>query len=444
MMGPVPNTTRVTRRRALAGAAALPLVAACGGTGATATTEPNPGAVRGRIVHWSNAMFPFHEDVGAEFAREFRERFPGIEYETDLIVGDRFEKLVAAAAAGTMPDIGMSTPFQIQELGQKGIARPHDDFLKQSRVVKQADLWPSLTYDLIWKGKQYGMPFAPDVRVMYVNDNVLRGAGLDPARPARSWDELEEHVRRISRAGEGKLGFPPFWGSGGNALWLVPFWQLGGETIDRDGARITIDTEHGIKALEWLKRLYDLQGGWDAVATRMRLAPTPNAHFLQGSMGYYFATFTERKSREFLADPALAFGFIPWPLPGGGKRINYGGNHTFFLTTGSRTPDVAWRFLEFLAQDDVILRFTRRYDRIPVKIRVAESQAYQQNDPFLKLAVEEMRVRRFHIPAPGGGEIMALHNQLGMEAASGQRPVREALRDYATRMQQILDRYNKP
>lgn len=121
--------------------------------------------------------------------------------------------------------------------------------------------------------------------------------------------------------------------------------------------------------------------------------------------------------------------------------MNYGGNHTFFLTTGSKTPDIAWKFLEFLAQDDIILRFTKRYDRIPVKIKVAESQVYQENDPFLKLAVEEMRVRRFVIPAPGGGEIQVLNGKVGMEAASGQRPVREVLRDYSTQMQQILDRY---
>ena len=52
-----------------------------------------------------------------------------------------------------------------------------------------------------------------------------------------------------------------------------------------------------------------------------------------------------------------------------------------------------------------------------------------------------MRGRKFHIPAPGGGEITALHNKIGMEAASGQRPVREVLRDYSTQMQQILDKF---
>ncbi|HEV2123482.1 MAG TPA: extracellular solute-binding protein [Chloroflexota bacterium] len=434
-----------TRRRLVAGTAvlsALPILAACGGGTNESADANKPEAARGRIVHWSNQMFPFHEDIGAEFVKEFRAKYPNIEYVAETVLGDRFEKLVTAAAADSAPDIGMSTPFQVQELGLKGIARAHDDYLKKSRVVKQSDLWPTLTYDLIYKGKQYGMPFAPDVRVMYLNTSVLRGAGLDPNKPAQSWDELEDHVKRIYRGGEASpLGFPPYWGSGGSALWLVPFWQLGGETINKEGDKITIDNEHGIKALEWLKKMYELQGGWDAVAARQKQATTSNTHFISGNMGYYFATFTERKSKEFLAQPDFKFMFSPWPTPKGGRRTNYGGNHTFLLTQQSKTPEVAWKFMEFLAQEDIVLRFATRYDRIPVRMDVAKGQAYQQNDPFLKLAVEEMGYRRFHIPAPGGGEIQALHNKLGAEAASGQRPVREVLKDYTTQMQQILDKF---
>jgi ABC-type glycerol-3-phosphate transport system substrate-binding protein len=441
------DQTRFTRRRLVAASTALsvlPLAAACGGVLGTGGEGANPDAARGRIVHWSNQMFPFHEDIGAEFAKEFRAKYPNIEYVAETVLGDRFEKLVAAAAADSAPDIGMSTPFQVQELGLKGIARAHDEYLKKSRVVKQSDLWPTLIYDLVYKGKQYGMPFAPDVRVMYLNTSVLQGAGVDPNKPAQSWDELEDHTRRIYRGGaDAKLGFPPYWGSGGQALWLVPFWQLGGETISKDGEKITIDNEHGIKALEWLKKLYDIQGGWDAVADRQKQAQNSNIHFISGTMGYYFATFTERKSREFLATPTLKFTFSPWPMPKGGRRTNYGGNHTFLLTTQSKTPDTAWKFLEFLAQDDIVLRFATRYDRIPVRLDVAKGQAYQQNDPFLKLAVDEMNYRRFHIPAPGGGQILALHNQIGGEAASGKRPIREVLKDYSTQMQQILDQFKR-
>jgi ABC-type glycerol-3-phosphate transport system substrate-binding protein len=290
------------------------------------------------------------------------------------------------------------------------------------------------------------MPFAPDVRVMYMNTSVLQGAGLDPNKPAQNWDELEEHIKRIYRPdapGGSRLGFPAFWGSGGNALWMMPFWQLGGEVANKDGDKITLNGEPAIKALEWLKKIYDMQGGWDAIATRMKDAQTPNTHFINGTMGYYFATFTERKSREFLGSPSLTFTFSPWPFPKGGRHTNFGGNHCFLLTTQSKAPAAAWRFMEFLAQEDNVLRFATRYDRIPIRTAVAKSQAYQQNDPFLKLAVEEMGVRRFHLGAPGGGEVLAMHNQIPADAVSGKRPIREVLADYSTRMQQALDKFKR-
>jgi ABC-type glycerol-3-phosphate transport system substrate-binding protein len=443
-----PASAPLSRRRfvgATAALAALPLLAACGGiTGGSDTTKP--GSETGKIVHWSNAQFPFWSDIGADFAKEFKTKYPNIEYSAEEVVGDRFEKLSVAAAAGSAPDIGMSTPYQVQELGLKGIAAPHDDYLKKSKVVKQADLWPTLTSDVVYKGKQYAMPFAPDVRVMFLNANVLQSSGLDPNKPAQSWDELEDHIKRIYRpdAGQGsRLGFPAFWGSGGNALWLMPFWQLGGETTNKDGDKITIDSEPGIKALEWLKKIYDAQGGWGPIADRFKTENTPNQHFVSGSMGYYFATFTERKSKEFLASPSLKFTFSPWAAPKGGRHTNFGGNHCFLLTTQSKNPDAAWRFMEFLAQEDIVLRFSKRYDRIPIRIDVAKGQAYQENDPFLKLAVEEMGVRRFQVAAPGGGEIQAMQNSLAADAVSGKRPIREVLADYSKQMQQALDKFKR-
>ena len=78
----------------------------------------------------------------------------------------------------------------MQEFGASGIAAPVDQYLKTSRVVKQADIWPTLLYDLTWKGQQYGMPFGPDIAVMWVQAGFLRSVGLDPTsrrRPGTSW-----------------------------------------------------------------------------------------------------------------------------------------------------------------------------------------------------------------------------------------------------------------
>src|SRR5207237_703035 len=146
---PAPPTTgrtlRVSRRYILAAGgamAALPLAAACatGGTAGSGATL-GPEAEKGRVEHWSAPAFPFHEDIGGDFAKEFRAKYPNIDYVPVTVAGDRFEKMVAAAAANSSPDVGFSTPYQVQELAYMGITRALDDFLKQSKVIKQADMW---------------------------------------------------------------------------------------------------------------------------------------------------------------------------------------------------------------------------------------------------------------------------------------------------------------
>lgn len=436
---------RLSRRGMLAGLAALP-AAACGPLRFGSSEPAGPSAESGRVVLWfSPTPHPFDQDVGAEFVREFEQRYPQIKIAGEHYTGNVVEKLVASAAAATLPDLSSGVPpHTTQSLGVSGILAPVEGYLKTSRVVKQADIWPTLLADMTYKGKQYSMPFAPDVRVNYVHSAVLAGAGLSSAKPAQTWDEMEDHVRRISRPGtDSRLGYTPFWGSGGTGVWLVPFWQLGGELMSPDAEKVTIDNERGIQVLEWLKRIHDMQGGWDSiVAVRGRL-PTGNAHFINGTMGYYYATHAERKNPDFRNNPSLQFGFADWPLPKGGKRANYGGDPSIALTAGSKAPAAAWRFLEFLTEERQSLRFAIRYDRIPIRIKTAESPAYHQNDPFLKLAMEGMRGRKWHIGAPGGADIVGMHNPMVVDVMSGKRSVREALKDTQTQMQQALDKYKR-
>ncbi|MBI3970466.1 MAG: extracellular solute-binding protein [Chloroflexi bacterium] len=433
----------LSRRRMLSAALISPVAAACSPLRFGGSESAGSTAVSGRVVLWfSPTPWPFNEDVGGEFVQEFEARYPQIKIAGEHYTGSIVEKLRVSAAGGTLPDLAVGVPPHTSvSLGLDGILAPVDQYLKTSRAVKPADIWPSLLADMTYKGKQYAMPFAPDVRVNYVNSAVLAGAGLNSAKPASTWDEMEDHVRRIYRPGtDARLGYTPFWGSGGTGVWLVPFWQLGGELTSADGEKVTIDNEKGIQALEWLKRIHDMQGGWDSMQEVRQRQPRSNAHFINGTMGYYYATHAERKNSDFLNNPSLQFGFADWPLPKGGKPANYGGDPSLALTAGSKVPEAAWRFLEFLAEERQSLRFAVRYDRIPIRIKTAESQAYHQNDPFLKLAVEGMRGRKWHIGAPGGADIVGMHNPMVVDVMSGKRSVRDALKETQTQMQQVLDK----
>ena len=68
-------------------------------------------------------------------------------------------------------------------------------------------------FDNLWKaasvgGKSYGIPWYVTTRVEMFNTENFREAGLDPAKPPKTWKEVEEYSR-IIRQKTGKFGFMP-------------------------------------------------------------------------------------------------------------------------------------------------------------------------------------------------------------------------------------------
>ncbi|WP_143522467.1 extracellular solute-binding protein, partial [Pseudomonas sp. 2822-17] len=50
-------------------------------------------------------------------------------------------------------------------------------------------------------GKLYGIPYLRSTPILYMNVDMLKEAGLDPAGP-KNWDEFEEYARTLTIPGE--------------------------------------------------------------------------------------------------------------------------------------------------------------------------------------------------------------------------------------------------
>ncbi len=431
---------RVTRRWMLgalgAAAPAAGLATAC----TAGSAAPAPQALRGRVEIWFTA-FRFDEGVGGGIVEEVRRQYPNLDVVASAVTGDRVEKLKVAAAANSAPDVGEAGAWQMQEFGASGIAAPVDQYLKTSRVVKQADIWPTLLYDLTWKGQQYGMPFGPDIAVMWVQAGFLRSVGLDPDQPAQTWDQLEQHAGRLYRPDPPRLGYHPLQGSGGpRAMFLLAFTQLGGQLLSADGTRVTINNEPGLKALEWITKVTNAQGGYPAMQQAVANGGVA-AGFANGTVGYMFESSDQQVRDVFKSAPGLQYTVSPAPVPAGGRRASVGGCHSFCITRRSMTPEGAWRFLETLSSEANNLEFALRFNRIPIRIATAKGAAFHQNDQIKKLAGEQMEFRRWLIPAPGGTEAAALYNTLGPDVVTGKMSARDALADTERQIQQVLDKW---
>jgi ABC-type glycerol-3-phosphate transport system substrate-binding protein len=432
---------RATRRRLLTGApgvGAAGLLSACGGAGAARTAE-----VEGHVTLWYLAQFRFDTGVGGDIVKETMAQNPKLRVVVEEITGDRVEKLKVAAAAGSAPDIGQAGAWQMQEFGASGIAAPVDPYLKTSKAIKQTDIWPTLLYDLTWKNQVYGMPFGPDIAVMWVQSNLVRSVGIDPNAPPQTWDQHEQHIGRIYRADPPRIGYHPLQGSGGaRAMFLLTYTQLGGQLLSADGTKATFNNELGLRALEWITKVCNAQGGFAAIQ-----AATNNgniaAGFANGTVGYMFESSDQQVRDVFKNASDLRFTVAPAPIPPGGRRASVGGCHSFCITKQSKAPEGAWRFLETLSNEQNNLQFALHFNRIPIRVATAKSAAFHQNDPIKKLAGEQMEFRRWLIPAPGGTEAAALYNTLGPDVVTGKVAARDALADTERQIQLVLDKWKQ-
>jgi ABC-type glycerol-3-phosphate transport system substrate-binding protein len=331
--------------------------------------------------------------------------------------------------------------------------RSLEPYFASSSVLQKSDLWPSWLADSLYKGENYALNFAGDTRVMYLSKALWARAGLDSKRPPRTWNELEETVRRLTRRDSSNdlevVGYNP-----NTANWLWYFYQLGGEVADPSGERIVLDRgDAAVRALEFEMRLYNGQGGRDAF-TKYHLAngateqtagqpsgANYNTMFQQGKVGIYVNTYSHRSEQfrpQGFADESWDYAALP--LPPGGRLVNWGGSHAFGIPALAKHPEAAWAWLEHFSLPQNDIEFATRFDRVPVRRESSTAAEYLKGDPFLEHQIEQAWGRRFFPALPG---ILDLLGPLGRpltEVYTGQKSPRDAVGQVARDMQVALDR----
>lgn len=422
----------------VAGALVSGPLAACAGA-APREAEPKR-EVTGTLTFWGPGVYNFAEGVAAQALAEFQAKHLGLKVEYTPANDHSAEKLRVAAAGGQVPDVSSFNGNEPQGLALQGILASMEPFLKTSKVIKKPDLWPALVGEGSWKSELYGLSYPMAIWLMFYNTDRYARAGLDPSRPPRTWDELEAAIAKTSeRDGPDikTLGFDPFIGNGVGNLWLVPFWQLGGELLSKDGTRVTIANETGLRAWTWLKRIVDQQGGWAAIKAAEKGNKTRQM-FAHGAMTTLYDANTVRVDPDVTAS-GTKFGYSTYPLPPGGKRVAFGGPNAFGICKEGKQRDGAWLLAEHLYSEDIDVRLADEKDRMPNRMSVARSDRFIKNDPFRKLSVDEMEGRKWLITAPGAGQMRSEIIDVAPDILERGMGIMEALNKAQTAIQTKLD-----
>ncbi len=199
----------------------------------------------------------------------FRQKYPAVTVEE--VTGPSTElkqKILAMVASGTPPDVIHMTnggAGGAEDLASRGIVLKLDDRIKRDKAIRWDDFWPGAKIAGQYEGAQMGIPYLGiSAGVMYFNKELfLAGAQATPdqrsAKKQWTWDVLVDEATQLTKrqpTGElvqAGLGSPLDWST---IAWInILLHSYGADYLDKNGAKVIIDSPQGIQAL---RTVYEL------------------------------------------------------------------------------------------------------------------------------------------------------------------------------------------
>ncbi|WP_276357921.1 extracellular solute-binding protein [Cohnella caldifontis] len=337
------------------------------------------------------------------------------------------DNIVAAVADDKQPDVMRMDIIWVPQFARSGALT---DLTAMPDFGEYQDRFTgSLIQTNLYDGRYYGIPLNATTMVPIYNRTLLKEAGL--SAPPATFDELIAASRRLKANDPGLYGVSiccsSTWG-------MLPYFRtLGGELLSPalDKAGGYLDSPASVKAMRKLKAWFDEglisptvvggePGGWDGLFGR-KILMIDEAH--------WFFTSNEHTENHALLDD-MATGLFPSEERDGTSVI---GGENLVLFRGSRHPQEAWTFMKFMVSEPVqeimaetgLIPAIRDFDRAKLQ-------------PVFRVYVDQLQHAEPRPPVPQWDEVDDEFSRMVTRIFEGERPVAEALRESAAKIDAIL------
>jgi len=435
---------QLSRRRFVAtaaGAGASLWLAACGGSSsdeATGGGEQETTAGDGKSYSGPNVNLQFWNGfTGGDgpFMRGLVDKFntenPNIKVK--MVVqqwADYYQKVPTAVASGRGPDVGVMHVDTLATNAARNVIIPLDD-VAETLQLEKGDFAEVIWDAGIYKDQRYGIPLDMHPLGFYYNTAHLEKAGVSEAPMTR--DAHDEALDKLKGAGFDK----PFWQSStwpAHLMFQSLLWQFGGDLYNEDASQAAWNSDAGVDALTWQRKL--VEDGYSP----------PNV----ASDADYIAFKNEKNSFHWdgiWQTQDLAKTSVPWavaPLPQiGDQKAAWAGSHNLVIMRQKSPNDNKLQagkvFLNWISEHSIEWA---KGGQVPARNSVRESSEFKalKNQSIL---AEQIDIVRFPPAVPGIGDAQAEMEAAVNRAVLGKQSPKQALDQAASKANKLLEENKK-
>jgi len=393
------GSRRLTRRDFLKRAAGLSgsavLIAACGAPQAQQAAEPtaDSAAKATAVPQVAATALPAREPVtiryssvgwGGWLAEPWKllvDRFNQSQSAVQIPGGyedisEGYEKILAQAAGGVGADVYLFETKQMQAFAARGFFLPLDEYVSASAVVKKDAYFANDWQEMFWNGHQMLAPFDNSPAMLWYNTDLFDQASVKyppSTYGAWKWDDFLGIAQQLTK-GEGAKRVFGWAGERGWPYSLNWIWSNGGMLLNEQRTECVIDMPETVQALQWAADLVH----------KHKVQPLAADLGESGNGGLFFGNRAAMAQKgtwwaiDLKAQPDLKWNVAPMPDGSAGAFVR-NPLDAWGIWKGSKNPDAAWQFIEFLSQDESLKELTK------AGLSVSK-RAVMQSDVFLKQA----------------------------------------------------------
>jgi multiple sugar transport system substrate-binding protein len=314
------------------------LVAGCGGLGPSTADQPDTLVTMG---------FGLPDEHATARVQVFKGRHPEVDLRINEGVFDE-QQFLSSVAAGDPPDLVYADRRKLGGYAARGAVQDLGPCLRRQRV-DLGQFREAAVRQVTFEGVVYGVPDFFTVRVLILNNPVLRDAGVDPATLSTTdWTALAATTARLARADGGKvrrIGFDP------RVPEFVALWARA-NGADLIGDEPHLDDPRVVEAVRYTTDLVWAQGGWASFKAFRDTFDSFGAanEFVTGQvaamvMDSWYVNTLAANSPD--ADVTVA----PF-TDRRGNPLTEAGGQAWAIPAGARHPDLACEFIATMTAAD--------------------------------------------------------------------------------------------
>jgi len=307
----------------------------------------------------------------------FMEKHPGVSMKvvTHSWDADLRQNQLMALAAGLIMDTTYGEAY-VNEFVQLKVYSPLDDTLKQNFADGS---YAGATVD----GKTYGFPKSSGADVLFINLDIWKKAGLDPAKLPTTWDELVTACQAIQ-----KVNSHPKWGntcyytygpggdSYGQAMRILHWFNQAGAPLGDNVGKPNANDPKAVPVWEFHNNLM-----WSSTEQLILQSESEGGSGKLFNDGIIAIKPGWNNDATSVGDGNINGTAIPFPIPAGGKpaTIVIGNDMESALKAG-KNPDMAIQEVQETTNYEVAQAFLAEYAGIWIPALKSQLQQYETYD----------------------------------------------------------------